>query len=108
VTPEQRYATVVAALTANPSVTARERKAGFGAKALRTRGKIFAMLVRGELVVKLPQGRVDDLVAREAGTRFDANKGRPMKEWVRVGSDPGIDWTALATEALAYVADVRG
>jgi hypothetical protein len=32
-------------------------------------GKIFAMLVQGRLVLKLPVDRVDELVVRPAGTR---------------------------------------
>ena len=38
---------------------------------LSVNGKIFAMLVRGKLVVKLPKQRVDGLVAGRAGTYFD-------------------------------------
>jgi hypothetical protein len=48
---------------------------GFGRRALRWEKKIFAMLVRGRLVVKLPAPRVDALVAGGGGVRFDANKG---------------------------------
>jgi hypothetical protein len=70
---------------------------------LRVNGKIFAMTVRGSLVVKLPKGRVDDLVANGDGIRFDANKGTPMKEWLALGADSAIDWTAIAREAYAFV-----
>jgi hypothetical protein len=55
---------------------------GFGATALQTDGKIFAMLTRGRLVVKLPSRRVDALVAEGSGERFDANRGPPMKQWL--------------------------
>ena len=79
-------------------------QAGFGANAgLRVRGKIFAMLVRGELVVKLPADRVAAIVAADQGTQFDAGKGRPMREWASVPPDPGADWDALADEACRFV-----
>jgi hypothetical protein len=42
----------------------------FGDNALRVRGKIFAMMVRGTFVAKLPRARVDTLVAEGVGTRF--------------------------------------
>ena len=63
---------------------------GFGRGALRYRRKIFAMVVRGQLVVKLPRQRVDGLVADGQGERFDANKGLRMKEWFSL--HPESDW----------------
>jgi hypothetical protein len=47
----------------------------FGRSALRWEKKIFAMLVRGRLVVKLPAPPVDALVSGGDGVHFDANKG---------------------------------
>jgi len=75
---------------------------GFGRGALRYRGKIFAMFVRGQLVLKLPRGRVDELVADGQGTRFDANKGTPMKEWFSLDPESDLAWSPLAREALAF------
>ena len=75
---------------------------GFGSSALRYRGKIFAMCVDGELVVKLPATRVNALVADGAGVRFDGNKGTPMKEWFRLAPASTLDWSALAHEALDF------
>jgi hypothetical protein len=79
---------------------------GFGSNALRVRGAIFAMLVRGHLVVKLPRDRVDALVASAAAERFDANRARPMKEWAVLLTDNSVAWAELAEEALRFVRSV--
>jgi hypothetical protein len=75
---------------------------GFGRSALRYRNRIFAMLVRGRLVVKLPRARVTELVAAGEGVRFDANKGTPMKEWLSLDPASAHPWPALAREALGF------
>ncbi len=75
---------------------------GFGSSALRYQGKIFAMCVDGELVVKLPAERVSALVADGAGVIFDANRGTPMREWFRLAPASTLDWSSLAHEALAF------
>lgn len=71
----------------------------FGSAGLKFGGKVFAMEVKGSLVVKLSAMRVDELVAAGA-QRFDPGHGRVMREWVSVGSDAGWDWLALARAAL--------
>ena len=79
----------------------------FGATSLKTNGKIFAMLVKDRLVVKLPATRVEELVAQGAGDRFDPGHGRIQREWLSVhGADPAA-WQALATESEAFVAKRR-
>jgi hypothetical protein len=101
-----RYAALVAGMLEHPEV-AYEADAGrqrFGATSLKVHNKIFAMLVRGRLVVKLPRQRVEALVAAGAGERFDPGHGRPMREWIAVEPESGADWPALAHEALAFVA----
>jgi hypothetical protein len=65
-------------------------------------GKIFAMLVRGALVVKLPKERVDELVEAGHGTRFDPGHGRLMREWIAVEAD-ALPWVALAKEGHQFV-----
>jgi hypothetical protein len=86
---------------------AKDREVGLGrmfssSSVLNVKGKIFAMLVKGKLVVKLPREQVADLVASGEGAYFDPGHGRLMKEWVAVaGARP--TWIALAREAHAFV-----
>ncbi|TDT95413.1 hypothetical protein EDD99_7243 [Streptomyces sp. 846.5] len=79
------------------------RKGRFGGAALKFNGKIFAMLVRGRLIVKLPRGRVEGLIAAAEGERFDAGRNRPMREWLSLAPDSELDWQLLAQEALTFV-----
>src|SRR4051812_3989650 len=97
-TPEERFEDLVDELAGVPEVTPPTGTGGFGSHALRYRKKIFAMLVRGRLVVKLPKARVDALVADGEGVRFDANKGTAMKEWLSVDEASGLAWSPLARE----------
>lgn len=69
---------------------------------LNVNGKIFAMLVKGKFVAKLPKRRVDELVAAGTGAYFDPGHGRLMKEWVAVGAGKA-NWVELAKEAYDFV-----
>jgi hypothetical protein len=102
-TTEERFATLIEALRAEPDVT-KDWK-GFGASGLKVKGKIFVMLSRGRLMVKLPRQRVDALVAAGEGERFDPRRdGRLMKEWLSLEPTSKLEWLPLAKEALAFVA----
>ncbi len=101
-TPEERYEQLVDEFNDVDGVTPPEGGSGFGRGALRDRGKIFAMFVRGQLVVKLPRPSVDELVAGSHGERFDANKGTPMKEWFSLDPEAALPWPPLAHEALDF------
>ena len=83
-------------------------KRAFGATSLKTDGRIFAMLVKGRLVVKLPAARVAELVEAGAGERFDPGHGRVQKEWLSVRrEDPAA--VALAGDLFeAFVAKRAG
>ncbi|MFY9891609.1 MAG: hypothetical protein WAK71_25100 [Streptosporangiaceae bacterium] len=97
-----RYEDLVDRLMGVPGVTPPRGGSGFGRSALRYQGRIFAMLVRGQLVVKLPASRVTALIRSGNGAAFDANKGTPMREWLSLGPGSELDWLALATEALDF------
>jgi hypothetical protein len=74
----------------------------FSAEGLRLGDKYFAMLCRGELVVKLPAPRVDELEAGGVGRRFEPGPGRRMREWLTVPVARRRRWRPLATEALDF------
>jgi TfoX/Sxy family transcriptional regulator of competence genes len=95
---DPRFAPVVAAFAGDPEVSAGTMMASFG---LKVNGKIFAMVAKGRLVVKLPRSRVDELVNGGAGERFDPGHGRVMKEWIAIEGDAG--WVELAEEAHRFV-----
>ena len=101
-TADERFADLVDELIGTPGVTPPRGGGGFGRSALRWEKRIFAMLVRGALVVRLPAQRVDALVGGGEGTRFDANKGTPMKEWFSLDPDSELPWLPLAREALDF------
>ena len=78
---------------------------GWGADslALKAKGKIFALVMRGDLVLKLPASRVDEIVKAHGATRFDPRRdGRVMKEWVVLPLDMPSRVT-LAREAFEFV-----
>jgi hypothetical protein len=98
----ERYEDLVDSLMGLDGVTPPRGGSGFGRSALRYHSKIFAMLVRGHLVLKLPEDRVASLVRSGDGAPFDANKGTPMREWLSLDPDSGLDWHALAREAIVF------
>jgi hypothetical protein len=104
---ESKYADLVRQFAGRRAVTHVAAGGGFGSRGqLKVEGRIFAMLVRGELVVKLPPARVDALVESGQGRRFDAGKGRPMRGWFVLTSSR-TPWRPLAEEAFEFVGEVK-
>ncbi len=110
--PEECFGVIVKELRRNPNVTPpsvdSESKKRFGSLGLRIHGKIFAMLVRDGLVVKLPLQRVDELVASQQGKHFDPrHDARLMREWLSVPPNSDLEWLSLAIEAMEFAASAR-
>jgi hypothetical protein len=67
----------------------------------RVRGKVFAFVGNaGDLIVKLPETRVGELVAAGSGEPMTLGR-RTMREWVHI--PPTGDWDALVVEAHGFV-----
>ena len=94
------FETIAAGLLTEPDI-ARSRM--FGSTALAYAGKVFAMKVKGDLVVKLDAAEAAKLVADGTARVFDPGHGRPMKQWIAVGAEQGGQWNELVAAALAWV-----
>lgn len=97
---DPRFAPVVAAFATDRRVS--QKRMFSSHNVLNVNGKIFAMLVKNKIVVKLPRQRVDELVGARKGAYFDPGHGRLMKEWVAVEAGK-VNWVDLATEAFHFV-----
>lgn len=98
---EDAFETVAAALLSESDV---DGGTGFGTNSgLRSGGRIFAMLVGGDLVVKLPADRCGEMVAAGTAQVFEVGQ-RSMREWVRIADVDETRWRQLAQEARGYVA----
>lgn len=99
-TGEETFRTIVRSLLTDRDVTQAKM---FGAPGLRVRGKVFATLYKGKLVLKLPSDRVRQLVATGHAELFDPGHGRVSREWVAVGESLTRKWAALVREAKQFV-----
>jgi hypothetical protein len=99
---ERIFSTISRSQQGKPGVSA---GTGFGKNpGLRIQGKIYAMVVRGELVVKLPRERVEQLLASGTAKPFGAGKtDRVMKEWASVPASGSRRWEGLVNEARQFV-----
>ncbi len=102
---EERFEAVIETLRRDPRIT--EAKM-FGARGLGIGGKYFAMLYKGRLVVKLPNERIQTLVASRHAVFFDPGMGRLMKEWAAISLEAKVTWLDLAKEARDFVAAGAG
>jgi hypothetical protein len=68
------------------------------------RGAFFASCDRrtGDLLVKLPATRVDELIAADRARAF-APAGRRFREWAAITPARSRTWAGLLDEALAFV-----
>jgi len=64
--------------------------------------KMFAMLSKGNYVVKLPKERVRDLLSSGEGLPYDPGNGKIMKEWVIIPEELFGRWVEYASEAKKF------
>jgi hypothetical protein len=97
---EARFWDLAEPLLARPGV---ERSTMMGLPCLRVHGAFFASCDRrsGDLLVKLPAARVDQLVGSGRAHAF-APAGRRFREWAAVPPERSRSWRQLLDEALAF------
>ncbi len=80
-----------------------EHSTMMGNPCLRSGGAFFASLDHrsGDLIVKLPAERVDELIECGEAKSFSPN-GRRFKEWASVPPGQETAWQALMEEALEF------
>lgn len=100
-TPSEWFRTIAEALgEAAPGATVTK---GFGSGALKIKGKKYASLTGGRLLLKLPAHRVRELVQLNIGDPFSTGPGRVKKEWLTVEVAHARRWHRLAEEAREFV-----
>ena len=82
------------------------RSTMMGLPCLRWNGAFFASCDRrtGDLLVKLAESRVDELVASGRANSF-APAGRRFREWAAVPDSRSRTWIRLLDEALQFAID---
>ena len=98
---EVRFWELAEPLLIRPGIT---RSTMMGFPCLRIRGQFFASTDRatGDLVVKLPEARVDELVDAGRAESF-APAGRRFREWAAIPYARHRTWRRLLDEAHDYV-----
>ena len=98
------FEAVVRAMSREPGVTQSKM---FGCEGLKVKDKFFVVMVRDRLVVKLPEGRVKEVIAKKQGKQFYHihDQNRIMKEWVSLEAACS-DWLELTREAKYFVAQI--
>ncbi len=97
---EALFASAIESLINQPRITQSKM---FGATVLKVGGKVFSMVHKGRLVVKLPAERVAALIKSGDGAPFDPGHGKVMKEWVAVKPMAKSVWIKLAEAARDFV-----
>lgn len=98
---EDRFLALTEPLLAQASIT---RSTMMGLPCLRVDGAFFASYDRrtGDLLVKLPAARVDELTAASKAHDF-APAGRRFREWAAIPPHRHRSWKRLLDEALRFV-----
>ncbi|MDH3206644.1 MAG: hypothetical protein OEO79_08530 [Gemmatimonadota bacterium] len=74
---------------------------GRGAQGLKVGKKMVAMFSKGDLLLKLPPQRVDELVTSGRGLPYDPGNGKVLANYVLIPASKRRSWVKLCEEAAA-------
>lgn len=101
---EEKFWDLAEPLLGQPDVT---RSTMMGFPCMRVRGQFFASTdcANGNLLVKLPEARVDKLIDAGRAEPF-APAGRRFREWAAIPYAQSRSWKRLLDEAHQFVASL--
>ena len=67
---------------------------------------MFSFSSKDNLILKLPEKRMDELVSSGEGIRYDPGRGKVQKEWLAMAPTRSTS-LGLAKEAMKFVASKR-
>jgi TfoX/Sxy family transcriptional regulator of competence genes len=103
---QERFDELVAAYLERPGVSLGQV---FHNNVLLVNNQVFAMTVRGELVVKVSLDDAQAMIARGQAVAFEPRHDRPMKQWISIEPPDdrrGLRWEKLVEDAYRYVASL--
>jgi hypothetical protein len=75
---------------------------GRGAQGIKRGGKLFVMFMKGDIMVKLPEKRVTEIISMGEGEPYDPGTGKPMKNWVLIPASRKDLWIKFSEEAKKH------
>ncbi|MHA2407076.1 MAG: hypothetical protein ACXACA_01720 [Candidatus Ranarchaeia archaeon] len=76
---------------------------GSGAQGLKYGKKLFAMFMKGNLLIRLPPNRVTEVIASGDGLPHDPGTGKPMKNMVLIPVSMKDLWIKYCEEAKTHM-----
>ena len=64
--------------------------------------KVIFMFLKVNLLVKLPEERISEIIAAGDGEPYDPGTGKPMKNWVLITETRRELWIKYSEEAKQY------
>ena len=75
---------------------------GRGAQGIKIGGKLFVMFLKGDLLVKLPEQKVKEIIELGNGEAYDPGTGKPMKNRVLIRARNKNLWIKYSIEAKKH------